>query len=85
MAQTFIPKTVNQPLPRENLRNIDPAQAWVCQVSMNIPTMPADNKQLQADTINAGVIELKKFQNLVRGAGLELEMGERLALDTRVK
>lgn len=39
----------------------------------------------QHSLMEMGSKELHEFQQLVRGVGVELEMGERLALDTRVK
>ena len=42
------------------------------------------NKE-QLEVMNTGTRELTDFRDLVRGVGVELEMGERLALDPRVR
>ena len=91
LTQTFIPTIQHQPLPRESLRNIDPAQAWVCKVSVKVaqvqtgPSTATGVRNEQHSLMEMGSKELHEFQQLVRGVGVELEMGERLALDTRVK
>ncbi|KAF8472151.1 mediator complex, subunit Med18 [Kalaharituber pfeilii] len=87
LTQTLLPTIPHHPLPRESLKNLDPAQAWVCEVSVRVSqagSAAGSNKE-QVEVMNMGVAELKKFQELVRGVGVELEMGERLALDTRVR
>ncbi|KAF8418551.1 mediator complex, subunit Med18 [Tirmania nivea] len=91
LTQTFVPTIQHQPLPRELLRNIDPAQAWVCKVSVKVaqvqvgPNTVTGVRNEQHSLMEMGSKELHEFQQLVRGVGVELEMGERLALDTRVK
>ena len=39
----------------------------------------------QLEVMNTGTRELTEFRDLMRGVGVELEMGDRLALDPRVK
>ncbi|KAF8458841.1 mediator complex, subunit Med18, partial [Terfezia claveryi] len=90
LTQTFVPTVQHQPLPRESLKNIDPAQAWVCKVSVKVaqvqvgPGTATGVRNEQHSLMEMGSKELHEFQQLVRGIGVELEMGERLALDTRV-
>lgn len=91
LTQTFLPTAQHQPLPRESLKNIDPVQAWVCKVSVRVaqaqvgPNTTNAMKSEQLNLMELGSKELHDFQQLIRGVGVELDMGERLALDTRVK
>ncbi|KAI5809551.1 mediator complex, subunit Med18 [Peziza echinospora] len=91
LTQTLVTNLTTPPhqiLPRDtNLRNIDPAKAWICDVSLRVAQVGSTgsgNKD-QLDTTNLGVQELRAFQALLKGVGIELEMGDRLSLDTRVK
>ena len=84
----------HQPLPRGSLRHLDPAQAWVCEVSLRVAQahgggagggQSSNMNKEQLEVMNTGTRELTEFRDLVRGVGVELEMGERLALDPRVR
>ena len=64
-------------------------QAWVCEVSLRVAQahggQSSNMNKEQLEVMNTGTRELTDFRDLVRGVGVELEMGERLALDPRVR
>ena len=59
----------------------------MCEVSVRVAQvgLTASSNREQVETMNLGQAELKRFQELVKGVGIDLEIGERLAMDTRIK
>ncbi|RPA95588.1 hypothetical protein L873DRAFT_1745126 [Choiromyces venosus 120613-1] len=66
------------PYPTSGLQPLDPARSWVLKAAVRVQS------HQDVESINTGVNELKGFKELMRGM-CDLEVAERLALDTRVR
>ena len=64
--------------PLSTLKPLDPSGSYILQASIRI----ADGTK--PDTMTVGINELKAFKDTMRGV-VDMVVGERLALDTRVK
>ncbi|KAI9676782.1 MAG: Mediator of RNA polymerase II transcription subunit 18 [Trizodia sp. TS-e1964] len=64
--------------PLKSLRLLDPSGGYILQASIRLQDGG------KPESISLGVDELKQFKELTKGV-IELDAGERLALDTRVK
>ncbi|KAF8476009.1 hypothetical protein BDZ91DRAFT_758527 [Kalaharituber pfeilii] len=66
LTQTPLPTVPHQPLPRESFQNLDPAQAWVCEVSVRVAPagFAGSSNKDQVEIMSMEVAELKKFQEL---------------------
>lgn len=62
----------------DTLKPLDPSNAYVLQASIRI------QEGSKPESISVGINELKAFKELMKGV-VELDVGDRLALDTRVK
>lgn len=62
----------------DNLVLLDPSSAYVLQASIRI------QDGSKPESISVGINELKAFKELMRGV-VDLDIGDRLALDTRLK
>jgi len=67
-----------KPWPREGLKLVDQSGGWVVQAAVRV----ANNTDV--DNINVGVNELGALKEVLKGV-CELDVVERLALDTRVR
>jgi mediator of RNA polymerase II transcription subunit 18 len=69
----------SQALPEMNsLVLLDPSSAYVLQASIRI------QDGSKPESISVGINELKAFKEMMRGV-VDLDIGDRLALDTRLK
>lgn len=66
------------PFPWSSLAPLDPAESWVLKVAVRVQS----NHDVEG--LNTAVNELKGFKDLLKGM-CDLEVAERLALDTRVR
>jgi len=66
------------PYPASELQPLDPAKSWTLKAAVRVQS------HQDVESINTGVNELKGFKELMRGM-CDLEVAERLALDTRVR
>ncbi|KAG0136733.1 mediator complex, subunit Med18 [Tuber indicum] len=66
------------PYPTSGLQPLDPAGSWVLKAAVRVQS------HQDVESINTGIGELKVFKELMRGM-CDLEVAERLALDTRVR
>jgi len=66
------------PYPTSGLQPLDPARSWTLKAAVRVQS------HQDVESINTGVNELKGFKELMRGM-CDLEVAERLALDTRVR
>ncbi|KAG0643853.1 mediator complex, subunit Med18 [Tuber brumale] len=66
------------PYPTPGLQPLDPARSWVLKAAVRVQS------HQDVESINTGINELKVFKELMRGM-CDLEVAERLALDTRVR
>lgn len=64
--------------PYGSLVPLDPSGGYVLQASARV------QDGTKPESINLGINELKAFKDMMKGV-VELEIGDRLALDTRVK
>ncbi|TGZ84244.1 hypothetical protein EX30DRAFT_338788 [Ascodesmis nigricans] len=83
LSQILVPKTPEAGLGNpyrkdEELRPLDPKNGWIVQASVKV----ANNSDL--DGLGQAVNELTQVKDMVKGV-VDLEVIERLALDTRVK
>ncbi|KAF3915878.1 hypothetical protein AA313_de0202524 [Arthrobotrys entomopaga] len=78
LTRALLPSKPLSPFPKEALQPLDPADAYVLQASTRVLSA---NEQ---ETMNKGVEELKMLRNELRGV-VDLEPGDRLSLDTRVR
>ncbi|KAK6524318.1 Mediator of RNA polymerase II transcription subunit 18 [Orbilia ellipsospora] len=78
LTRTLVPSKPLSPFPKEALQPLDSADANVLQASIKVLSA---NEQ---ETMNKGVEELKMLRNELKGVA-DLELGDRLSLDTRVR
>ena len=72
------PKPIDQISSPEKLRPLDPSNGFVLQASIRV--LDGTKPETMAIAMN----ELKAFKDMMKGV-VEMEIGDRLALDTRVK
>ncbi|KAK6334235.1 Mediator of RNA polymerase II transcription subunit 18 [Orbilia blumenaviensis] len=78
LTRILLPSQSFTPFPTSSLRKLDPADSFLLQASIKVPSA---NEQ---ETMNKGVEELKTLRAELKGV-IELEPGDRLSLDTRVR
>ncbi|KAK6518837.1 Mediator of RNA polymerase II transcription subunit 18 [Arthrobotrys megalospora] len=78
ITRVLLPSQPFSPLPADSLRQLDPADSFLLQASIKVLSA---NEQ---ETMNKGVEELKTLRAELKGV-IELEPGDRLSLDTRVR
>ncbi|EGX46188.1 hypothetical protein AOL_s00110g12 [Orbilia oligospora ATCC 24927] len=78
ITRILLPPQSFSPLPTHTLRQLDPADSFLLQASIKVSSA---NEQ---ETMNKGVEELKTIRAELKGV-IELEPGDRLSLDTRVR
>lgn len=67
-----------KPFPTSSLTTLDPAKSWILKASVRVQS------NQDVESLNTGVNGLKGFKELLKGM-CDLEVAERLALDTRVR
>ncbi|KAK6497948.1 Mediator of RNA polymerase II transcription subunit 18 [Arthrobotrys conoides] len=78
ITRILLPSQSFSPFPTNSLRQLDPADSFLLQASIKVLSA---NEQ---ETMNKGVEELKSIRAELKGV-IELEPGDRLSLDTRVR
>ncbi|KAK6347704.1 Mediator of RNA polymerase II transcription subunit 18 [Orbilia javanica] len=78
ITRLLLPSQPFSPFPTNSLRQLDPADSFLLQASIKVLSA---NEQ---ETMNKGVEELKTIRAELKGV-IELEPGDRLSLDTRVR
>ncbi|EPS35711.1 hypothetical protein H072_10874 [Dactylellina haptotyla CBS 200.50] len=78
LTRTLLPLKPFSPFPMDSCCPLDPVDAYILQASIKVFSA---NEQ---ETMNKGVEELKILRNELRGV-VDLEPGDRLSLDTRVR
>ncbi|RVD89206.1 uncharacterized protein DFL_000223 [Arthrobotrys flagrans] len=78
VTRLLLPSQSFSPFPTSSLRQLDPADSFLLQASIKVLSA---NEQ---ETMNKGVEELKTIRAELKGV-IELEPGDRLSLDTRVR
>ncbi|KAK6499564.1 Mediator of RNA polymerase II transcription subunit 18 [Arthrobotrys musiformis] len=78
ITRVLLPSQSFSPFPTSSLRQLDPADSFLLQASIKVLSA---NEQ---ETMNKGVEELKAIRAELKGV-IELEPGDRLSLDTRVR
>ncbi|KAK6358829.1 Mediator of RNA polymerase II transcription subunit 18 [Orbilia brochopaga] len=78
LTRTLLPPQPFTPFPVGSLQSLDPADSYILQASIKVSNA---NEQ---EAMNKGVEELKTLKNELRGV-VDLEIGDRLSLDTRVR
>lgn len=76
--QPAAPPPIRSPFPLESLQKLDPEGSFMLQASVRILN------GTDVDSTNIAVNELKAFAAAMKGA-VELDVADRLAMDTRVK
>lgn len=78
-SSTPVPGAVfGNPFPTSSLTTLDPAKSWILKASVRVQS------NQDVESLNTGVNGLKGFKELMKGM-CDLEVAERLALDTRVR
>ncbi|EWC45831.1 hypothetical protein DRE_04838 [Drechslerella stenobrocha 248] len=78
LAKIMLPHQPFTPLPVSGLQPLDPVDSYILQASIKVFSA---NEQ---ETMNKGVEALKTLKNELKGI-VDLEVGDRLSLDTRVR
>ena len=76
--KTSLPHPVNPLPPLESLRPLDPSGGYILQASIRVQD---GNKP---ETMTLAMSELVRFRELMKGV-VDMEVGDRLALDTRMR